>query len=61
MRVTTLMSLAVVLVVVGTLLLVIYGLGQSEPTVVQAANAVSSGSPGPSRESSLSPCGPTSS
>ena len=45
MRVTTLMSLAVVLVVVGTLLLVIYGLGQSEPAVVQAANAVSSGSP----------------
>jgi len=49
-RVITLMSLASVLVVASALVLIAYGLNQSEPAVVQAVDAAGSGSasPGPS-------------
>jgi hypothetical protein len=46
-RVTALMSLALVLVVAGALVLIGAGLNQSEPAVVQAVNATASGSAGP--------------
>lgn len=43
-RVATLMSLALVLVVASALALIAYGLNQSEPAVVQAVDAAGSGS-----------------
>ena len=46
-RVTALMSLALVLVIASALLLIVYGIYQSEPAAVQAADAASgSASPG---------------
>ncbi len=46
-RVAVLTSLALVLVVVGALALIAWGLNQSEPAVVQAVNAAGSGSVAP--------------
>ena len=50
-RVTTLMSLALVLVVASALVLIAYGLNQSEPAVVQAVDAAGSGSASPGQNS----------
>jgi hypothetical protein len=49
-RVTVLTSLALVLVVAGSLVLIFVGLNHSEPAVVQAVNAADSGSSAPGQE-----------